>query len=59
MSLQLRTFASNLQGDDLLQLDSPLDSGPEDQAGFHAACRTRILKVAKDRRMLSSEAKDR
>jgi hypothetical protein len=36
LSLQLRTFASNLQGDDLLQLDSPLDSGPEDQAGFHA-----------------------
>jgi len=49
-------WPSNLQGIVYCSYDKSLRRGLEDQAGFRAALRTRILKVAKDRQMLSSEA---
>jgi hypothetical protein len=49
-------WPSNLQGIVYCNYDKSLQQGLEDQAGFRAALRTRILNVSKDRRMLSSEA---
>jgi len=49
-------WPSNLQGMVYCNYDKSLRRGLEDQAGFRAALRTRILKVAKDRQMLRSEA---
>jgi len=49
-------WPSNLQGMVYCNYDKSLRRGLEDQAGFRAALRTRILKVAKDRQMLSSQA---
>ncbi|HEX5490541.1 MAG TPA: TIR domain-containing protein [Candidatus Udaeobacter sp.] len=48
-------WPSNLQGIVYCNYDKSLRRGLEDQAGFRAALRTRILKVAKDRQMLNSE----
>ena len=50
------SWPSNLQGMVYCNYDKSLRRGLEDQAGFRAALRTRILKVAKDRQMLSSQA---
>jgi predicted nucleotide-binding protein len=52
-------WPSNLQGIVYCNYDKSLRRGLEDQAGFRAALRTRILKLAKDRRMLGSQADDR
>src|SRR5215831_11662969 len=49
-------WPSNLQGIVYCNYDKSLRRGLQDQAGFRAALRTRILKVAKDRQMLSSQA---
>src|SRR5215212_940603 len=49
---------SNLQGLVYCNYDKLLRKGLEDKAGFRAALRTRILKVAKDRQMLSAAADD-
>ena len=49
-------WPSNLQGIVYCNYDKSLRHGLEDQAGFRAALRTRLLKVAKDRQMLSSNA---
>jgi predicted nucleotide-binding protein len=49
-------WPSNLQGIVYCNYDKSLRRGLEDQAGFRAALRTRVLKVAKDRQMLSSQA---
>ena len=49
-------WPSNLQGMVYCNYDKSLRRGLEDQAGFRAALRTRILKVAKDRQMLGSQA---
>ena len=48
-------WPSNLQGIVYCNYDKSLQRGLEDQAGFRAALRTRILNVAKDRRMIASE----
>ena len=50
---------SNLQGLVYCNYDKSLRKGLEDKAGFRAALRTRILKVAKDRQMLSAAPDDR
>ena len=50
---------SNLHGVVYCNYDKSLRRGLEDQAGFRAALRTRLLKVAKDRQMLSAAAHDR
>ncbi len=50
---------SNLQGIVYCNYDKSLTKGLEDKAGFRAALRTRILKVAKERQMLSAAAEDR
>jgi predicted nucleotide-binding protein with TIR-like domain len=47
-------WPSNLQGIVYCNYDKSLRRGLEDQAGFRAALRTRILKVAKERQMLGS-----
>ena len=49
-------WPSNLQGMVYCNYDKSRRRGLEDQAGFRAALRTRILKVAKDKQMLSSQA---
>src|SRR5207248_7221248 len=49
---------SNLQGLVYCNYDKSLRKGLEDKAGFRAALRTRVLKVAKDRRMLSAQANE-
>ena len=49
-------WPSNLQGIVYCNYDKSLRSGLEDQAGFRAALRTGVLRVAKDRQMLSSQA---
>jgi hypothetical protein len=46
-------WPSNLQGIVYCNYDKSLRRGLEDQAGFRAALRTRILKVAKDRQMIA------
>jgi len=51
-------WPSNLQGIVYCNYDKSPRRGLEDQAGFRAALRTRILKVAKERQMLSSQAGD-
>jgi len=48
-------WPSNLQGIVYCNYDKSLRQGLEDQAGFRAALRTRVLKVAKDRQMLSAK----
>lgn len=48
-------WPSNLQGIVYCNYDKSLRRGLEDQAGFRAALRTRILKVATDRRMVGSQ----
>jgi hypothetical protein len=48
-------WPSNLQGIVYCNYDKSLRRGLEDQAGFRAALRTQILKVAKERQMLRSE----
>ena len=45
-------WPSNLQGIVYCNYDKSLRRGLEDQAGFRAALRTRILKVARERQML-------
>jgi Predicted nucleotide-binding protein containing TIR-like domain len=50
---------SNLQGIVYCNYDKSLAKGLEDKAGFRAALRTRILKVAKERHMLSADADER
>jgi hypothetical protein len=50
------TWPSNLQGIVYCNYDKSLRRGLQDQAGFRAALRTRILKVAMDRQMLGSES---
>jgi hypothetical protein len=50
------TWPSNLQGIVYCNYDKSLRRGLEDQAGFRAALRTRILKVATDRQMLGSQS---
>jgi hypothetical protein len=50
---------SNLQGLVYCNYDKSLRKGLEDKAGFRAALRTRVLKVAKERQMLSAAADDR
>jgi hypothetical protein len=50
-------WPSNLQGIVYCNYDKSLRRGLEDQAGFRAALRTRILKVAKERRMIASTAR--
>src|SRR5205085_10520579 len=52
------SWPSNLQGIVYCNYDKSLRRGLEDQAGFRAALRTRVLKVAKDRRMLSAQANE-
>lgn len=49
-------WPTNLQGIVYCNYDKSLRRGLQDQPGFRAALRTRILKVAKDRQMISSEA---
>jgi predicted nucleotide-binding protein len=49
-------WPSNLQGIVYCNYDKSLGRGLEDQAGFRAALRARILKVAKERQMFSSQA---
>jgi predicted nucleotide-binding protein len=48
-------WPSNLQGIVYCDYDKSLRRGLEDQAGFRAALRTQILKVAKERRMINAE----
>jgi hypothetical protein len=50
---------SNLQGTVYCNYDKSLAKGLEDKAGFRAALRTRILKVAEERQMLSAKADER
>ena len=50
-------WPSNLQGIVYCNYDKSLRRGLEDQAGFRAALRARILKVAKERRMIASTAR--
>jgi hypothetical protein len=50
-------WPSNLQGIVYCNYDKSLRRGLEDQAGFRAALRTRILNVAKDRRMIASQTR--
>jgi hypothetical protein len=45
-------WPSNLQGIVYCNYDKSLRRGLEDQAGFRAALRTRILNVARERRMI-------
>ena len=52
-------WPSNLQGIVYCNYDKSLRRGLEDQAGFRAALRTCVLKVAKDRQMLNSQSDDR
>ena len=52
-------WPSNLQGIVYCNYHQSLRRGLDDQAGFRAALRTQILKVAKNRRMLSAQADDR
>jgi hypothetical protein len=52
-------WPSNLQGIVYCNYDKSLRRGLEDQAGFRAALRTQVLKIAKDRRMLSTNAGER
>ena len=49
-------WPSNLQGIVYCNYDKSLRRGLEDQAGFRAALRTRILKIATDRQMLGSQS---
>jgi hypothetical protein len=49
-------WPSNLQGIVYCNYDKSLRRGLEDQAGFRAALRTRILNVAKERRMMASKS---
>ena len=49
-------WPSNLQGIVYCNYDKSLRRGLEDQAGFRAALRTRILNIAKDRQMLGSQS---
>ena len=49
------SWPSNLQGIVYGNHHKSLRRGLEDHAGFRAALRTRILKIAKERRMLSSQ----
>ena len=46
-------WPSNLQGIVYCNYDKSLRRGLEDQAGFHAALRTRILNVAEERGMIA------
>ena len=50
---------SNLQGLVYCSYDKALRKGLEDQTGFRAALRTRILKVAKERQMVSAATDER
>ena len=50
---------SNLQGIVYCNYDKSLTKGLEDKAGFRAALRTRILKIAKEREMLRAAAEER
>ena len=50
---------SNLQGLVYCSYDKSLRKGLEDQPGFRAALRTRILKVAKERQMISAVENER
>jgi predicted nucleotide-binding protein len=50
---------SNLQGIVYCNYDKSLTKGLEDKAGFRAALRTRILKIAKEREMLRGAAEER
>src|SRR5215469_6206363 len=50
-------WPSNLQG--IVYCNKSLRRGLEHQAGFRAALRTRILKVAKERRMIAPTATQR
>jgi len=52
-------WPSNLQGIVYCNYDKSLRRGLEDQAGFRAALRTRIFKIAKDRQMLGSQSQKR
>ena len=52
------SWPSNLQGIVYCNYDKSLRRGLEDQAGFRAALRTRILKVAKDRGMFSAQSRE-
>jgi hypothetical protein len=47
-------WPSNLQGIVYCNYDKSLRRGLEDQAGFRAALRTRILTVARERQMIAS-----
>jgi hypothetical protein len=49
-------WPSNLQGIVYCNYDKSLRRGLDDQAGFRAALRARILKIAKERRMMASKA---
>ena len=49
------SWPSNLQGIVYCNYDKSLRRGLEDQAGFRAALRTRILMVAKERQMIACE----
>jgi predicted nucleotide-binding protein len=49
-------WPSNLQGIVYCNYDKSLRRGLDDQAGFRAALRARILKIAKERRMMGSKA---
>lgn len=51
-------WPSNLQGIVYCNYDKSLRQGLEDQAGFRAALRTRILKVANERQMIASKVTD-
>jgi hypothetical protein len=50
---------SNLQGIVYCNYDKSLTKGLEDKAGFRAALRTRIFKIARERQMLSAAGEDR
>lgn len=52
-------WPSNLQRIVYCNYNKSLQRGLEDQPGFRAALRTQILKVAKNRGMLSAQADDR
>jgi hypothetical protein len=51
------SWPSNLQGIVYCNYDKSLRRGLEDQAGFRAALRTRILKVATDKGMLKPDTR--
>jgi CAP12/Pycsar effector protein, TIR domain len=53
------SLPSNLQGLVYCNYDKSLRKGLEDKSGFRAALRTRIMKVAKDRHMVSATEDDR